>query len=65
VQIKGERRGVIEFRKHYSGYLKGFPNVAKIRQEAMQYTELEPLVELLMSYKETVSKSNRQYIPII
>lgn len=37
IQIKGERKGVIEFRKHYSGYLKGFYNSAKLRSELMQF----------------------------
>lgn len=44
---KGERRGVLEMRKHYSGYLKGLPNIAKFRLELMQYTNLDPIIELL------------------
>jgi tRNA-dihydrouridine synthase B len=45
VETKGERKGVIEFRKHYSGYLRGFLNASKIRHELMQYTELAPVLE--------------------
>jgi tRNA-dihydrouridine synthase B len=45
VEIKGERKGVIEFRKYYSGYLKGMYNAAKVRQELMQYIDLEGIME--------------------
>ncbi len=54
VQYKGGRYGVIEFRKHYSGYLRGFPNAAKIRAEMMQYVEHAPLVDRLQRYRETL-----------
>jgi tRNA-dihydrouridine synthase len=36
---------VIEFRKHYAGYLRGFPHAARIRHELMQYTELDPVLD--------------------
>lgn len=52
VEFKGERKGVIEMRKHYSGYLRGMKNVAKVRAELMQWTEREPVVERLMQYME-------------
>ncbi len=50
VQFKGERKGVIEFRKHYSGYLKGLPHASKLRQELMQYVEQQPIVDSIESY---------------
>ncbi|MFH0989772.1 MAG: tRNA dihydrouridine synthase DusB [bacterium] len=50
VEAKGERRAVIEFRKYYSGYLKGMPNNAKLRLELMQYIVFEPIVEKLTHY---------------
>lgn len=51
-QIKGERKGVIEFRKHYSGYLKGFYGVSKLRMEMMQFTDLNSCIEHLNKYLE-------------
>jgi len=51
VEYKGERRGVLEMRKHYSGYLKGLPNIAKFRAELMQFIKLEPIVEKLEDLK--------------
>ncbi|HTR80903.1 MAG TPA: tRNA dihydrouridine synthase DusB [Bacteroidota bacterium] len=55
VEYKGERTGVLEMRKHYSGYLRGLPNVAKFRAELMTYTTQAPVVERLMRFGEEVS----------
>ncbi len=52
VEYKGERKGVIEMRKHYSGYLRGMNNVAKVRAELMQWTGREPVVERLLKFME-------------
>jgi tRNA-dihydrouridine synthase B len=52
IECKGERKGVIEFRKHYSGYLKGLYGASKVRQEMMQYLELEPVVQRLHHYRD-------------
>lgn len=43
VTYKGETRAVLEFRKHYAGYLRAYPGIAKLRAELMQYTTLEPI----------------------
>lgn len=43
IKYKGEQRGVIEFRKYYTGYLKGFPNAAKIRNNLMQFKQPQPI----------------------
>lgn len=50
VQFKGERTGVIEFRKHYSGYLRNQAGVSKLRAELMQFTELQPIVKRLREF---------------
>jgi tRNA-dihydrouridine synthase B len=51
VKFKGERRGIIEFRKFYSGYLRNLPNISKFRLELMQFNELNPLTDKLEEYK--------------
>ncbi len=56
VELKGERTGVIEFRKHYSGYLKGFYNSAKLRAELMQYYSLNEVVDHIFRYLEEEKK---------
>lgn len=57
VDHKGERSGVIEFRKFYTGYLKGLPNAATVRAELMKYKELQPILDILSVYCETLAKS--------
>lgn len=63
IDIKGERRGVIEFRKHYSGYLKGFFNSSKLRSELMQFHTFEEIKNHILYFfenkfhlKETLSE---------
>jgi tRNA-dihydrouridine synthase B len=51
LEVKGERTGIFEFRKHYAGYLKGFPNASRVRQDLMQYTEPQPIIDALHNYK--------------
>lgn len=55
VQHKGERKGVIEFRKYYAGYLKGQPRVAKLRADIMTLTEVAPVIERLGQYRDEVA----------
>jgi tRNA-dihydrouridine synthase B len=57
VEFKGERAGVIEMRKHYAGFLRGMPNVSRIRMELMQFTEAEPILEHLTRFLEYYSPS--------
>ncbi|GMW02439.1 MAG: hypothetical protein AMXMBFR84_35750 [Candidatus Hydrogenedentota bacterium] len=56
VTHKGERAGVIEFRKHYSGYLRGMPRAARVRNEFMHITELAPIEDRLQSYLHEVEQ---------
>jgi len=55
VELKGERAGVIEIRKHYSGFLRGLPHVSAIRAELMQFTEVEPILVHLRKFLELYS----------
>jgi tRNA-dihydrouridine synthase B len=50
--LKGEKFGSMEFRKHYSGYLRDLPGISKFRLELMTYLELEPIVNKLLKFKE-------------
>jgi tRNA-dihydrouridine synthase B len=55
VEEKGERYGVMEFRKHYSGYLREQPGVAQLRSELMRYTEMQPIIDRVMRYAAEVA----------
>ncbi|MBN1397420.1 MAG: tRNA dihydrouridine synthase DusB [Bacteroidetes bacterium] len=57
-ECKGERKGVIEFRKHYTGYLKGLYGAAKVRQELMQYVDLAPVISRLHHYQDELILHN-------
>jgi len=39
VEMKENPLAVIPFRKYYAGYLKGVPNIAKLRSDLMQLTD--------------------------
>lgn len=52
VDLKGEKLGVREFRKHYSGYLRNIKDVNKLRLELMGFEEFEPIKEKLVKFKE-------------
>lgn len=57
VEFKGEKYGVMEFRKHYSGYLREYSNISQIRLELMKFTEFKPIEERLIAFRETVCDS--------
>lgn len=54
LQIKGSPKGIFEFRKHYAGYLKGYPNASKMRLELMKHTEYDQIEKLLAEYEERI-----------
>ena len=51
-EYRGERRGVLTFRKHYVHYLKGVRNIAKLRKQLMEFEEVAPIVDLLRDFAE-------------
>ncbi|MFN2382869.1 MAG: tRNA dihydrouridine synthase DusB [Gemmatimonadota bacterium] len=50
LEHKGPRRGVIEFRKHWKGYLRDLPLSGAVRSEMMQFTEAAPVEDRLLAY---------------
>ena len=54
-ECKGEKTGVMEFRKHYSGYLKGLYGASKVRQDMMHFLDLQPAIERLHRYREDLT----------
>jgi tRNA-dihydrouridine synthase B len=50
VEVKGEKRAVLEHRKFYTGYLKGLHNASHIRKELMTICEYNTVEELLLKY---------------
>jgi tRNA-dihydrouridine synthase B len=52
VEYKGARRGIIEFRKFYNGYLKGIPNIASVRSKIVVSESVSEIESLLMDFLE-------------
>lgn len=52
VEHQGERYGVIIMKKHYGQYLKGIRNAKKLRMQLMKHTEMQPILEILLNFKE-------------
>ncbi len=50
IRYKGEKKAVIEFRKHYTAYLKGFPNASKTRISLMPFVEKAPIADILNDF---------------
>lgn len=56
IDIKGEKRAVIEHRKFYSGYLKGMHHASRIRSELMQLNDFQSVENLLLQYLEELKE---------
>lgn len=52
VKWKGERRGILEMRKHWSDYFKGYPNFKPFRHKLMNVETQEEVIGILNEIKE-------------
>ncbi|MCL5992101.1 MAG: tRNA dihydrouridine synthase DusB [Bacteroidetes bacterium] len=57
IEYKGFPRGLHEFRKHYSGYLKGLHNCSAIRQQLVIMESYEEVEMSLREYMEELNES--------
>ena len=51
-QWLGERKGMLEMRRMYGGYLKGFAGAGRLRSLAVQETTLDGVIERLLNFSE-------------
>jgi len=56
VELKGERRAVIEFRKFYSGYLKGLYKASAVRSDMMRFYTFEEVKKRLLEYQKFLTE---------
>jgi tRNA-dihydrouridine synthase B len=61
MQYKGDQRGLFEFRKHYSGYLKGLFNNSNIRQKVVLMESYQEIEDTLNDFYEYLKKEERLY----
>lgn len=52
VDHQGEKYGVIIMKKHYGQYLKGIRNGKKLRMQLMEHKTMDPILEILLNFKE-------------
>lgn len=58
IKYKGFPKGLYEFRKHYSGYLKGLYGASNVRQKLVLMETYEEIEAALLEYTEYVNKIN-------
>ncbi len=56
VEIKGERTGVLEMRRHYAGYFKGIPHFKETRVKLMTALTLAECQSILLNSMEHFAK---------
>ena len=62
IEVKGERKAVLEHRKFYTGYLKGLPFASQVRKELMSIVEYKMVEEILLNYFEKLKNIFEQEI---
>ncbi|MDX1530135.1 MAG: tRNA dihydrouridine synthase DusB [Rhodothermales bacterium] len=48
----GERKGVLEMRRHYGGYFKGHRGASRLRQQLMEHEAMDGVLEVLLNWRE-------------
>ncbi|KER09073.1 MAG: NifR3 family TIM-barrel protein [[Candidatus Thermochlorobacteriaceae] bacterium GBChlB] len=56
IEWKGEKYGVLEMRRHYSSYLKGLPNVSKVREFVVRENDWRLIIERLNEFADECDK---------
>jgi tRNA-dihydrouridine synthase B len=59
IKYKGYPRGLLEFRKHYSGYIKGLHNGANVRRKIIVMDTYEEIEDALNEFYEYLVKEDR------
>lgn len=59
VLVKGERKAILEFRKYYSGYLKGIPFAARVRADLMKLETLDTVLERIDRFRDETRQATQ------
>ena len=51
IEWKGDKLGVLEMRRHYTNYFRGYPGIKSFRSELVQLMELSEILEVLERIK--------------
>jgi tRNA-dihydrouridine synthase B len=63
IEYKGSYRAIHEFRKHYSGYLKGLRSSHPVRQKLVTINEIDEITNVLMNYRDDLINSEEITAP--
>lgn len=58
VDYKPLRRAIHEFRKHYSGYLKGLPNNGLVRRDVVQLEDFDAIRDRLLLFADELESAH-------
>ncbi|MBU0727166.1 tRNA dihydrouridine synthase DusB [Patescibacteria group bacterium] len=47
VEVHGQKKGMLDIRKHFATYIKGFPNASKYRSELVRVESIEEVKKIL------------------
>lgn len=47
VNVHGEKKGMLDIRKHFATYIRGFPNAAKIRSDLVRVEDIDEVKKIL------------------
>lgn len=61
-EAKGERLGLVQFRKHASAYMRGVRGVKKMRPQLMQVSSVESLIEVLESLTPGMAEAEEEIL---
>ena len=56
IEVKGERLGLLEMRKHLTHYFKGFEGAREMRQQLLTSNDADWVVKTLGEIHETLSE---------
>ncbi|MBJ6361242.1 tRNA dihydrouridine synthase DusB [Paenibacillus sp. GCM10012307] len=62
VKLKGESTAVKEMRKHLAWYLKGLPGAARIKDNIMEETSRDKMVQILGAYIDSLGEIAQQSV---
>lgn len=57
IKYKGDRLGIVEFRKFYSGYLKNLPNASKVRTKVVTSNSFQEIMDTLLDYTKYLEEN--------
>jgi tRNA-dihydrouridine synthase B len=55
IEWKGERQGIVEMRRHYTNYFRGFPNIKPYRAKLVTEYDVDPILDTLRAIQAEYS----------